>query len=558
MSKLTGKGVYGGVAVGEALFFHRTAVCAQKRTVENTEEEIARFLGAKRIAKEELERLYEQALRDIGESGASIFEIHGMMLEDEDYSQSIENTIRMERANAEYAVMLAADHFAAVFSGMNDPYMSARAADVRDISGRLCRILSGNGEEGALSEHSDVILCADDLAPSETMQLDRTRIAAFVTAEGSVNSHTAILARTMGIPAIVGVGRELLELADGAILGVDSFEGVVYVSPDEEKQRELRQKREENERAKELLQAYRGLDNVTVDGHRIDIFANVQSIFEVGAARWNDAGGIGLFRSEFLYLDRNDYPTEEEQFGAYRTVLQSMGDKKVVIRTLDIGADKQAAYFGLEQEENPALGLRAIRICLCRPEVFRTQLRALLRASVFGNLAIMFPMITSVSELSEILTLYERTKKELIEEGETISDRIEVGIMIETPAAALISERLAPLVDFFSIGTNDLTQYTLAMDRQNRNLHRFFDEHHEAVLRLIDMTVKNAHRHGKWVGICGELGADLSLTECFLRMGVDELSVSPSYILSLREHIRTMDLRKEDSPECGGRGGKNE
>lgn len=552
MRNLTGKGVYGGVAVGRAVFFRRQAVCAQKKTVADPEGEVARFWEAKRIAKKELDRLYTDALRDIGEGGASIFEIHGMMLEDEDYTQSIENTIRMESANAEYAVMLAADHFAAVFSGMNDPYMSARAADVRDISGRICRILSGKEQENAISE-SDVILCADDLAPSETMQLDRTRIAAFVTAEGSVNSHTAILARTMGIPAIVGVGRELLALEDGTLLGVDSFEGRVYISPDEEKQRELRQKKEENARAKALLEAYRGLDNVTLDGHRIDVFANVQSIVEVGAARWNDAGGIGLFRSEFLYLDRNDFPTEEEQFSAYRTVLQSMGDKKVVIRTLDIGADKQAGYFGLEKEENPALGLRAIRICLSRPEIFRIQLRALLRASLFGRLAIMFPMITSVAEVSEILTLYERTKKGLCEEGVAVSDRVEVGIMIETPAAALISDRLAPLVDFFSIGTNDLTQYTLAMDRQNRNLHRFFDEHHEAVIRLIEMAVTNAHHHGKWVGICGELGADRALTERFLRMGVDELSVSPSYILSLREHIRKLDLRKtEPSARDGG------
>ena len=548
MTVLTGKGVFGGIAVGRALMVRRSDTHVGRRPITDVEAEIARYVSAKERAAAELRTLYERALRDIGESGAAIFEIHGMMLEDEDYNRSVENTIRIEAVNAEVAVMTAAEHFSAIFSGMDDPYMSARAADVRDISSRLCRILEGKsltlpeGGEG-------VILCADDLAPSETMQLDRERIAAFVTAEGSVNSHTAILARTLGIPAVVGVGRELMTVSDGEALAVDSFHGKVYLHPDAHTARRLGERQKEDQRVKELLQKYKGMENVTRDGRKIEIFANIQSISEVGAALRGDAGGIGLFRSEFLYLDRTDYPDEEEQFRAYRTVLQSMGDKKVIIRTLDIGADKQVGYLGLEREENPALGLRGIRICLTRPEVFRTQLRALLRASVYGRLGIMFPMITSVAEVNEVLCLYERVRAELIAEGIAVSEHIERGIMIETPAAALISDRLAPLVDFFSVGTNDLSQYTLAIDRQNRSVARFFDEHHEGILRLVAMTADNAHRCGKWIGICGELGADTALTEQFLRMGIDELSVSPSYILPLRERVRSLDLGKTQITE---------
>ncbi len=542
MTALQGKGVYGGIAVGTARFVRRDSANTVRRTVESPDGEWARFVSARRRAIAELDALYEQALRDIGESGASIFEIHGMMLEDEDYNRSIESTIRIERANAEYAVMTAADHFATVFASMNDPYMRARAADVRDISARLCRILSGGGEHAASAADTSVILCADDLAPSETMQLDRTRIAAFVTAEGSINSHTAILARSLGIPAIVGVGPALESVRDGARVAVDSFAGKVLIEPDEQTVAALLLRREEHLRARALLETYRGMDNVTLDGRRIDIFANIQSIAEVGSARLNDAGGIGLFRSEFLYLDRDAPPDEEEQFRAYRTVLQSMGRKKVIIRTLDIGADKQVPYFDLPHEENPALGLRGSRLCLCRPELLRTQLRALYRASVFGNLGIMFPMIVSVAEVNELLTLCHRIRAELTAEGQPLAPHVELGIMIETPAAALISHRLAPLVDFFSVGTNDLSQYTLAIDRQNPAVLRFFDEHHEAVLRLIALAAEAAHASGKWIGICGELAGDTALTETFLALGIDELSVSPSRILELREYVRGLDL----------------
>lgn len=543
MTILTGKGVFGGVAMGRAMTYKKGSAAVVRRTVADTEAELIRYREAVAHAKEELGALYERARREIGESEAAIFEIHGMMLEDEDYRLAVENVIRIEQVNAEYAVFCASERFAAVFAEMEDPYMRARVADVRDVGARLCRILEGRGLRMPTGE--GVILCADDLSPSETIQLDRERILGFVTAEGSGNSHTAILARTLGIPAIVGVGEALSEVTDGMPLALDGRNGLLYVQPDVETEHALAERQQEERRARELLLAYRGLDNVTRDGTRVDIFANIQSIAEVGAARLHDAGGIGLFRSEFLYLERTDYPDEEEQLHAYRTVLQSMGDKKVIIRTLDIGADKQVPYMGLAREENPALGLRAIRICLCHPEILQTQLRALLRASAYGRLGIMFPMITSVAEVNEILSIYERVRRELLAEGEKISDGIELGVMIETPAAALISDRLAPLVDFFSIGTNDLTQYTLAMDRQNRAIERFFDEHHEAVLRLVEMTVQNAHKHGKWVGICGELGADTALTEAFLRMGVDELSVSPTAILPLRERVRSLGLSEK-------------
>lgn len=538
---LNGKGASGGAAIGNAAFFRRADVKALKKTVSDPKTELKRFEIAKNTAADELRTLHQRAKRDIGESGAQIFEIHEMMLFDDDYNHSVENTIRVERANAEYAVQLAEEHFADIFSAMDDPYMRARAADIHDISRRLLRILSNAGEELYGGEEA-VILCADDLAPSETMQLDKSKISAFITAEGSVNSHTAILARSMGIPAVVGVGDALTTLVDGTLLAVDGGLGRVYVNPDEKTKKELSKKRETEQRSKLLLEKYRGLDNVTLDGKSIELYANIQSISEVGLALLNDAGGIGLFRSEFLYLDRELPPSEEEQFRAYRTVLQSMGGKKVIIRTLDIGADKQVDYLGLGKEENPALGLRAIRICLTNQSLFKAQLRALLRASAFGDLAIMFPMIISVSELSDALTLLARCREELTREGFEISEKTEIGIMIETPAAVMISDRLAPLVDFFSIGTNDLTQYTLAIDRENRSLDRFFDPHHEAILRMIELTVKNAHAHGKWVGICGELGADISLTETFLRMGIDELSVSPASILVLRDKIRNLKL----------------
>ncbi len=544
MITLQGKGVYGGIAIGTVSVFRQRETRVPRHSVKDTEAELLRFEKAKETCLDDLQALYEKALRDIGKSGAAIFEIHRMMLEDEDYNHSICNTIRTERVCSEYAVDTTAQSFATVFSAMDDPYMQARAADIREISRRLIDALSGK-DSATLpdSRRTDQILCADDLAPGQTMQLDRTRVSAFVTADGSVNSHTAILARTMEIPAVVGVGEELLRLAsDGIAAIVDGFTGTVYLEPDPTTQARMEQAREDDLRAKALLQKYKGMDNVTKDGRRIDLFANIQGIREVGAALLGDAGGIGLFRSEFLYLDRTDFPDEEEQFSVYKTVLQSMGGKKVVIRTLDIGADKQAAYFGLDKEENPALGLRAIRICLCRPELFRTQLCALLRASVFGKLAIMFPMITSEGELRQILAIVEEVKKELDKRKQPYASAVELGIMIETPAAALISHQLAPLVDFFSIGTNDLTQYTLAMDRQNPALSRFFDPHHPALLYLIELTVKNAHAAGKWVGLCGELGADMSLTEWFLRLGLDELSVSPGYILPLRDRIRNLDL----------------
>jgi phosphotransferase system enzyme I (PtsI) len=540
---LSGKGVYGGIAIGKISFFRRNGVQVRRYSITHIDEELKRFAYAKEITIKQLEDLYEKALRDIGESGAQIFEIHRMMLEDDDYNDSVMNTIRTERVNTEYAVFTTSENFSMVFSSMEDPYMKARATDVRDVSHRLITALVDQKENKNVgNDAGEGIICADDLAPSETMQLDREKVAAFITAEGSVNSHTAILARTMGIPAVVDVGDQLMEVADGTEAIVDGFTGKVYFDPDGETMERMKARMEEDQKAKALLQKYKGMDNVTLDGKRIDIFANIQGIREVGAALLQDAGGIGLFRSEFLYMDRTDYPDEDEQFQVYKTVLQSMGGKKVIIRTLDVGADKQVGYFGLEKEENPAMGMRAVRICLTRPQVFRPQLRALLRASIFGKLAIMIPMITSVDEVVQVKELIGQVKKELDREKQPYSNETEIGIMIETPAAALISDRLAPMVDFFSIGTNDLTQYTLALDRQNRSVTQFFDPHHEAVLRLIALTVEHAHQYGKWVGICGELGADMSLTETFLRMGVDELSVSPAYILRLRDKIRNMDL----------------
>ena len=557
MKVLRGKGVYGGIAIGQLSFFRRSGVNVRRYTVKDTGAELERFRRAKAQAIEELGLLYEKALREVGESGARIFEIHGMMLEDDDYNDSVINTIRTERANAEYAVATASENFSMVFSSMDDPYMKARAADIRDISNRLIVTLGPKTTRKAAGGAGAHIVAADDLAPSETMQLDRDKVSAFVTAEGSVNSHTAILARTMGIPAVIDVGAELMLAADGTEAIVDGFSGKVYLEPDKDTLARMKERMDEDIKAKTLLQKYKGMDNVTRDGRHIDIFANIQGLREVGAALLNDAGGIGLFRSEFLYLDRHDFPDEEEQFQVYKTVLQSMGGKKVVIRTLDIGADKQVGYFGLDKEENPAMGMRAIRICLCRPEIFRPQLRALLRASVFGRLAIMFPMISSVSEVEEILRFVAEIRRDLDREGIEHSGEIELGIMIETPAAAIISDRLAPMVDFFSVGTNDLTQYTLALDRQNRSVSPFFDPHHEAVLRLIEFAAQNAHKHGKWIGICGELGADTELTERFLRMGIDELSVSPAYILRLRDKVRNTDLSRDESQDTETKKGKS-
>lgn len=543
MITLGGKGVYGGIAIGRLTFFRRNDASVPRYTVKDAEGEVARFRAAKETALAELKQLHEKALRDIGESGAQIFEIHGMMLEDDDYNDSVLHTVRTERVNAEHAVLTASENFSMVFSSMEDPYMKARAADIRDISKRLIRALSGKSEKSVERKDEGQIICADDLAPSETMQLDRSCVTAFVTAEGSPNSHTAILARTMGIPAVVDVGEALMNAEDGTVAAVDGFEGRVYLNPDEATLGRMKRRMEEDRKDKALLQKYKGMDNVTRDGHRIDVFANIQGLSEVGAALMNDAGGIGLFRSEFLYLDRTEAPDEEEQFSVYKTVLQSMGGKKVIIRTLDIGADKQVGYLGLEREENPAMGMRAIRICLSRPELFRPQLRALLRASVFGRLAIMFPMVTSVEEVTAVRESLSQIRREFDRKKIPYDPNTEIGIMIETPAAALISDLLAPHVDFFSIGTNDLSQYTLALDRQNRSVSPFLNPHHAAILRLIERTVQNAHRHGKWIGICGELGADLELTEWFLQLGVDELSVSPAYILRLRDKIRNTDLQ---------------
>ena len=485
---------------------------------------------------------FNKALKEVGEANAQIFEIHIMMLEDEDYNESIANIIDTQQVNAEYAVAVTSDNFAEMFAAMDDAYMQARSADVRDISNRIIANLTGTADSSAESCDS-MIVCADDLAPSETVALDKDKVLAFVTAHGSSNSHTAILARNMNIPAVIGMGDEFLtEISSGTPAIVDGYTGTVIVDPDEATVAEYTAKRTSDEEKKRLLQELKGKENVTVDGRKINIYANISGIDNIGAVLLNDAGGIGLFRSEFLYLENSDFPTEEQQFHAYKRVLESMAGKKVIIRTLDIGADKQVGYFGLKKEENPALGYRAIRICLTRPEIFKTQLRALYRASVYGNLGIMFPMITSVKEVERIKEICEEVKAELRSDGIEYSDKIELGIMIETPAAALISDRLAPMVDFFSVGTNDLTQYTLACDRQNPDIEEFIDTHHEAILRLIEMSAENAHKNGAWIGICGELAADTTLTERFLRMGIDELSVSPSFVLKVRDAVRRTDL----------------
>lgn len=544
MKKFTGKGVYGAIAMGKISVFQKQDTLIQRTSVKDTEAEKARVEAAKTAAAEQLQAIYEKALKEVGETNAQIFEIHMMMLEDDDYNESIQNIIDTQKVNAEYAVSITADNFAEMFSAMDDAYMQARAADVRDISDRIIANLTGSVavQEDSGEKH---IICADDLAPSETVSLDKDKVLAFVTAHGSSNSHTAILARNMNIPAVIGVGSDFLkEVQDGTETIVDGFTGEIFVEPDEETRRRLLEKQKADEEKKRLLLELKGKENVTRDGTKVNIYANIGSVDNIGAVLLNDAGGIGLFRSEFLYLENNDYPNEEQQFLAYKRVLESMAGKKVIIRTLDIGADKQVDYFHLKKEDNPAMGYRAIRICLTRPEIFKTQLRALYRASIYGNLGVMFPMITSVSELEKILAICEEVKAELREQGVTYSDTMELGIMIETPAAAIISDRLAPMVDFFSVGTNDLTQYTLACDRQNPDIEPFIDTHHEAILRLIEMSAKNAHANGAWIGICGELAADTTLTETFLRMGINELSVSPAFVLKVRDAVRNVDLRK--------------
>ena len=544
MKRYQGKSVYGAIAIGTISVFERQEVQVRRVRIGDCAKEKERLEQAKQRALAQLQEIHDKALKEVGETNAQIFEIHMMMIEDDDYNESIANIIDTQKVNAEYAVAITSDNFAEMFSAMDDAYMQARAADVRDISNRIISNLSAGAQTASVTD-GKMIVCADDLAPSETVSLDKDKVLAFVTAHGSSNSHTAILARNMNIPAVIGVGDEFLaEIRSGQTAIVDGFTGEIWVDPDAETLARLQEKQAADAEKKKLLLSLKGKPNVTLDGTKVNIYANIGSVDNIGAVLLNDAGGIGLFRSEFLYLENTDYPTEEQQFLAYRKVLESMAGKKVIIRTLDIGADKQVDYFHLEKEANPAMGFRAIRICLTRPEIFRTQLRALYRASVYGNLGIMFPMITSVSELEKILKICENVRAELKQEGIAYSETVELGIMIETPAAAVISDLLAPMVDFFSVGTNDLTQYTLACDRQNPSVEPFCDTHHEAILRLIAMSAKNAHANGAWIGICGELAADTTLTETFLRMGIDELSVSPGFVLKVRDAVRKLDLSK--------------
>ncbi len=545
MKKYRGNSVCAGIAIGRISLFQKEDMAVKRIHAQSKEEEQERFQKAKALAKSELNKIYEKALVEVGEAHAQIFDIHMMMLDDEDFNEAILAVIENQEVNAEYAVAVTADHFAEMFSAMEDAYLKARAADIRDIANRLIHCFKGARELSAQGEESRVI-CAKDLAPSETVSLDKDKVLAFVTALGSSNSHTAILARSMNIPAIIGVGEEFLaEIKDDDEVVIDGFSGEIFLRPDMETKEKYRQRQQEEQDKKRLLEELKGKENVTKDGRHIHIYANIGSVDNLGAVLLNDADGIGLFRSEFLYLESADYPSEEKQFTAYKRVLETMAGKKVIIRTLDIGADKHADYFHLPKEENPALGLRAIRLCLTRPELFKTQLRALYRASVFGNLGLMFPMITSLWELDKILKLCDEVKQELSQEGIDYAEDVELGIMIETPAAAVISDKLAPLVDFFSVGTNDLTQYTLACDRQNSLVEPFCNPHHEAILRLIALATKNAHRHGAWIGICGELAADTDLTEVFLRMGIDELSVSPNFVLTIRDKVRSLDLSIE-------------
>lgn len=536
---IQGKSVYSGVAIGRLAIYRKSENQVKREKITDTAKEVKRFEDAKDTAKQQLAGLYDKALKEVGEVNAAIFEVHQMMLNDLDYIESITNMIEGQQVNAEYAVATTGDTFSEMFAAMDDDYMRERAADVRDVSNRVVSILQGNGGNG-LNADEPVILLADDLAPSETVQLDKSKVLAFVTRHGSTNSHTAILARTMNIPALIGV--DFPEDVDGKMGIVDGYEGRIIIDPPVSVMEAYQKKKAEDEEKKRLLQELKGKENITKDGTKINLYANIGSVGDVASVLANDAGGIGLFRSEFLYLESKDYPTEEEQFAAYRKVAEAMAGKKVIIRTLDIGADKQVDYFGLDKEDNPAMGYRAIRICLDRREVFKTQLRALYRASYYGTIAIMFPMIISVTEVQTIKKIIEEVKKELDEEKISYKD-VELGIMIETPAAVMMSEELAQEVDFFSVGTNDLTQYTLAIDRQNPKLDNIYDSHHPAILKMLKMIVDNGHKGGCWVGICGELGADTTLTETFLSMGYDELSVSPSMILKVRQEIRSLDLK---------------
>jgi len=535
-----GKSVTSGVAIGKLVIFRKDDSLVKRTRVEDPEAEVNRFQEAKAKAMDQLKNLYDKALKEVGEANAAIFDVHQMLLDDLDYNDSIVNIIRTQKVNAEYAVATTGDNFATMFSEMEDDYMRARSADMKDISNRVVTVLQGKSD-GMVSASEPFILLADDLAPSETVQLDKNLVLSFVTKGGSTNSHTAILARNMNIPAVIGV--DFPEDCDGKKAIVDAYNSKLIIDPDTEEIEKFKKIQEQDAEKIRLLQELKGKDNITLDGKKINVYANIGGVGDVADVLKNDAGGIGLFRSEFLYLGTDDYPTEEQQFQAYRTVAETMAGKKVIIRTLDIGADKQVDYFKLDKEENPAMGYRAIRICLDRPEIFKTQLRAIFRASYYGTISIMYPMIISVDEVHKIKEIIKTVKAELDQQGIPYGD-VEEGIMVETPAAVMMSEELAKEVDFFSIGTNDLTQYTLAIDRQNAKLDSINDSHHPAVLREIEMTIKNGHKGGAWVGICGELGADTTLTETFLKMGVDELSVSPSKILQVRNVIRKIDLTK--------------
>ncbi len=538
MDTYTGKSIFKKIAIGKILFYQKGEQTIKRTHIEDIDAELKRYEKARAAAIEQLDALHEKALKEVGEANAAVFEVHAMMLEDDDYVDSIVNIIESQQVNAEFAVATTGDNFSKMFANMDDDYFKARAADVKDISERLINILSGKEGDQVIGDQP-VIVVADDLAPSETVQMDKKKLLGFVTKYGSANSHTAILARTMNIPALIGV--DIQEEWNGTLAVVDGYEGILYLEPDGETLARLQKRQQEDLETEKLLQQMKGKEDVTLDGRHIRLYANIGGVKDVADVLANDAAGIGLFRSEFLYLEANDYPDEETQFRAYKTVAENMAGRKVIVRTLDIGADKQADYFKLDKEENPAMGYRAIRICLEHTDIFKTQLRALLRASAFGNIAIMYPMIISVDEVRKIKRIFEEVKQELKEQEIPFGD-VEQGIMIETPAAVLISDMLAPEVDFFSIGTNDLTQYTLAIDRQNMKLDHFYDSHHPAVLRMIQMIIENGHKHGCWVGICGELGADMTLTKTFLEMGLDELSVSPAFVLPIRKMIRELSI----------------
>lgn len=542
MEIYNGKSVFGGIAIGRISVYKKGEQQVKRNRITDVDAELSRFEDAKKTAIEQLQGLYDKALKEVGEANAAIFEVHQMMLDDGDYNESIANIIKSQEVNAEYAVASTGDNFSQMFAAMEDDYMRARAADIKDISERIISILSGKGDN-AIGTDEPAIIVADDLAPSETVQLDKDMVLSFVTVHGSLNSHTAILARTMAIPALVGTPLPLDESVDGKLGVVDGGAGVIYVDPDEKTLEAMKKKQQEELHKKELLQSLKGKENITLDGQKMMLYANIGNIKDLATVLQNDAGGIGLFRSEFIYLESEDYPTEEEQFLIYKQVAETMAGRRVIIRTLDIGADKQCDYFEMEHEENPAMGCRAIRICLTRPEIFKTQLRALFRASAYGNIAIMYPMITSVKEVQKIKEIVAEVKAEMDAAGIPYGNP-EQGIMIETPAAVIVGDELAKEVDFFSIGTNDLTQYTLAIDRQNTKLDEFYDSHHPAILRMISMVVESAHKAGIWAGICGELGADQTLTKEFLAMGVDELSVSPGSILPIRKIVLETDVAK--------------